>query len=166
MAIQGTQNRRQCSPGRRLLVLQNPGRGSRHYLHGILRALDKLGIAHCVLELHEVWAINKTDPAALVKSLSRILIDQKIGAVLGYGFNGMHDMPADGGPMGELRSFFEVRNIPHLMLWLDHPQWHADLIGLSPQLQGMFRSANSYHFLKSAGHALEVERILGWPNCF
>src|SRR5207253_1174600 len=78
----------------------------------------------------------------------------------------MGDIPPDGGPMGTLRSFFEVRNIPHLMLWLDHPQWHADLIGLSPPLQGMFRSGSSYHFLKNGGHALELERMLGWPNCF
>ncbi|HVT79218.1 MAG TPA: glycosyltransferase, partial [Phycisphaerae bacterium] len=82
------------------------------------------------------------------------------------GFNGMSDIPPDGGPMMNLRSFFEVRNIPHLMLWLDHPHWHADQVGLLPQLQGMFRSANSYHFLKNSGHALEMERIMGWPNCF
>jgi hypothetical protein len=166
MSVQAIQFARPLLPGRRLLLLQNPGRGSRNYLQGIQRGLEAAGIGHCVLELSEVWAINKTDPGGLVRRLSKILVEQKIGAVLGYGFNGMGDMPSDGGPMGTLRSFFEVRNIPHLMLWLDHPHWHADLVGLLPHLQGMFRSANCHHFMKSAAHAQEVERILGWPHCF
>jgi hypothetical protein len=125
-----------------------------------------MGVGHSVLELQEVWAINKTQPAALVARLSQILVQQKVGAVLGYGFNGMSDVPLDEGPTKHLRSFFEVRGIPHLMLWLDHPHWHADLLGLAPELQGMFRSGNNVHFLKSAAHALDMERMCGWPNCY
>lgn len=160
------QDPRAMLPGRKLLVLQNPGRGSRNYLEGILSGLRRLGVAHCVLELQEIWAINKTEPAALVTRLSHVLVGQKVGAVIGYGFNGMSDIPLDDAPAKKMRSFFEVRGIPHLMLWLDHPHWHSELVGLSPELQGLFRSANNLHFMKSRAHALEMERICGWPNCF
>ncbi|HVT79571.1 MAG TPA: hypothetical protein VHM90_02850, partial [Phycisphaerae bacterium] len=85
MTTVAIQQVRHSLPGRRLLLLQNPGRGSRNYLTGILRGINALGIANCVLELDEVWAINKTDPGGLVRRLSRILVEQKIGAVLGYG---------------------------------------------------------------------------------
>lgn len=132
-------------------------------------ALRQMGIRHCVLEMQEVWTMQKSDPAALVQRLSRILVEQRVGAVMGYGFNGMSDVPLDpppGGSVANLRSFWEVRGIPQLMLWLDHPQWHSNLVGLSPQLQGLFRSGNCYHYFKSAAHALEMERICGWPNCF
>jgi len=164
--VQETQPPRLCLPGRKLLVLQNPGRGSRNFLNGIIAGLGKLGVGHCVLELQEIWDTNKTDTAGLVQRLSRILVEQRIGAVLSYGFNGMTDVPLDRGPMEGLRSFFEIRGIPHMMLWIDHPQWHADLVGLSPALQGLFRSANCLHFLKSTAAATELERIVGWPNCF
>jgi spore maturation protein CgeB len=162
---------RDIQPGRSILVLQNPGRGSRNYLNGIISALSRLGIRHCVLELDQVWTAKQGNLADLVAKMSRIFVQQKVGATLAYGYNGMPDMPLDSGPASNitgpfLRSFWEVRNIPQLMLWLDHPQWHSERGGLRVDLQGLFRSGNQFHFMKSAAHALEVERMMGWPNCF
>src|SRR5207248_3852952 len=37
---------------------------------------------------------------------------------------------------------------------------------LSPGLQPAFRSANCFHSVKTRAHANELNRILGWPNCF
>jgi len=52
------------------------------------------------------------------------------------------------------------------LFWTDHPQWAANKTGLRSDLQHAFRSPNCYHFVKSAAHAYELSRILGWPNCF
>jgi glycosyltransferase involved in cell wall biosynthesis len=67
---------------------------------------------------------------------------------------------------GNFRTFFEVRGIPHILFWTDHPQWANERQALSPGLQPAFRSANCFHFVKTRAHADELNRILGWPNCF
>src|SRR6185369_16557582 len=120
----------------------------RNYLEGITAGLRRLGVRHCVLELADIWAVNKTEPDALVHRMSKLIVQQNIGAVLGYGFNGLSDIPPDGvaqDALKRLRTFWEIRGIPQMLLWLDHPHWHADLVGLLPELQAMFRSGNNYH---------------------
>lgn len=90
---------------------------------------------------------------------------ERIGAVIGYVFNGLIELGIDNGSDGQPRSFFETMNIPHLLLWIDHPQWAAEKTAIQPQLQPLLRSRNNHHFLKSDCAAHEVERVLGWPNC-
>ncbi len=92
-----------------------------------------------------------------------MLAKERISAVLGYTLNGC-DLPGDIAA-GVFRTFFEVRGIPHLMYWTDHPQWAMEKRALQPALQPAFRAANCFHFVKTAAHARELNRILGWPNC-
>jgi glycosyltransferase involved in cell wall biosynthesis len=149
--------------GRKLLFLLTTGSMSRNYLLGLSNAAQRMGIDHACVEIDEIRAsMQKNQPAAIAQ-FDSLLVAQRVGAVLGYSLKGC-DLPGDNAA-GTFRTFFEVRGIPHLMYWTDHPQWASDKNGLSPVLQPAFRSPNCHHFVKTAAHAHELTRILGWPNC-
>ena len=152
-------------PGnRKLLILLNAGKMSRNYLLGLANSARRLGIDHVCVEIDPLRAAITANQAAGLQQLDALLVRERIGAVLGYTVNGC-DLP---GEMvgGNFRTFFEVRGIPHILFWTDHPQWANERQALSPGLQPAFRSANSFHFVKTEAHAAELRRILGWPNCF
>src|SRR5436309_3381556 len=135
-----------ASANRSLLILLNGGRMSRNYLLGICRAADRLGICYVTVELDQLLAALAANQAEAIRQLDEILNTHHVGAVLSYVFNGCN-LP---GQMcdGVFRTFFELRGIPHLMYWIDHPQWAMDKYGLRPEAQVAFRSANCHHFVK------------------
>jgi hypothetical protein len=137
---------------------------SRNYLLGIANSARRLGIDHACIEIDQLRAAIAQNQAAAIQQFDALLQRERIGAVLGYTLNGC-DLPGENAG-GIFRTFFEVRGIPHLMFWTDHPQWAADKQALNPMLQPAFRSANCFHFVKTRAHATELNRILGWPNCF
>jgi hypothetical protein len=107
-------------------------------------------------------AVNR-DPVSAMHQLDALMIEHRVGAAISYTFNGC-ELPGEFIDK-TFRSYFELRGVPHMMYWLDHPQWAHDRIGLRADLQPAFRSPNCFHFVKSAAHAFELNRILGWPNC-
>src|ERR1700722_17845122 len=149
--------------GRKLLILLNGGKMSRNYLLGLSNAAKRMGIEHACVEIDQIRASMQQNQSAAIAQLDSLLVAQRIGAVLSYTLNGC-DLPGDNAA-GNFRTFFEVRGIPHLMYWTDHPQWAMEKRALQPALQPAFRSANCFHFVKTAAHAMELNRILGWPNC-
>jgi Glycosyl transferases group 1 len=149
---------------RKLLILLNGGKMSRNYLLGIANSAQRLGIDHLCIEMDQIRAAIAQNQTAAIQQLDALLNRERIGAVLSYTLNGC-DLPGENANR-VFRTFFEVRGIPHLLFWTDHPQWASERQALSPGLQPAFRSGNSFHFVKTRAHAHELNRILGWPNCF
>ena len=156
---------RLVEPGRTMLTVLNGGRMSRFWLAGIGNAAISLGLRHSFIEIDAIREAVGKNPSAAVAQINNIITQQKIGLVLNYAFNGVTDLPIDREWPGAYRNYFEVRGIPQCLIWADHPQWFTDKRALDPSLQPVFRSGNQFHFLKSQAHALELNRILGWPNC-
>lgn len=150
---------------RRLLIFQNPGRVSRHYMEGVTNAARRLGVEHIVCELGPIWRQGQTDPVGPTKEMGDLVRRERIGAVVSYVCNGLAEFACTRYPDGRLASFFETMGVPHLMLWTDHPQWFKEKAALTPEAQPLFRSPNNHHFLKSEAAADEVRQILGWANC-
>ena len=143
----------------KLLLLQNPGKMSRHWIAGLANGCRKIGVDAVTLELSNLNPAIKANAAEAMTQVNSILVEHRIRAVVGYATNTLTQLPFTGQ-----RSYFEVRGIPQLFLWADHPQWVFDKSALQPDIQVAFRSGNTHHFLKSEAHAYELTRILGWPN--
>jgi hypothetical protein len=148
----------------KLLILLNGGKMSRNYLLGIANSARRLGIDYVCIEMDQIRAAMTANQAATIQQLDALLARERVGAVLSYTLNGC-DLPGENAA-GNFRSFFDVRGIPHILFWTDHPQWANEKQALQPGLQPAFRSANCFHFVKTQAHAMELSRVLGWPNCF
>jgi glycosyl transferase family 1 len=156
---------RSFEPDRTLLIIRNPGRMSRNWLTALGSAAGALKIRSAFIEIDRVRQALQNDSSATINELNNLIVQSKVGAVLNYAVNGAVDFPADRQWPGAYRNFFEVRGIPQLFCWVDHPQWVGEKQALLPGLQPAFRSGNQLHMVKSAAHAYELTRILGWPNC-
>ena len=76
----------------RLLVLNNPGRVSRFYLDGIISAARRMGLEHRTCELADLWARSKADLSGLRRDMTDWCRRERIGAVIGYVFNGLTEL--------------------------------------------------------------------------
>lgn len=147
-----------------LLILQNPGRVSRHYLEGIANGAVQLGLQVRVLELGELWAQRDVPREKVARQVAEIVQRERIDAVLGYTFNGVFDLPLVRRADGSQRTLFAELGLPHLMLWTDHPQWAHERAALQPAVQGVLNQENHHHFLKAPYAAEEVSHMLGWSR--
>ena len=113
-----------------------------------------------------MWQRRQVDIAGLTRDMTDMVKQERVGAVLGYVFNGAFEAQCSRGPDGQARSLFDAMNIPHFMLWIDHPQWACEKAAISPNVQSVLSSKNNHHFLKSEAAAAEIKRVLGWSNCY
>ncbi|MCC7291563.1 MAG: glycosyltransferase [Phycisphaerales bacterium] len=149
---------------RTLLILQNPGRVSRHYLEGVAKGAVQLGLQVRVLELGELWAQRDLPREQVARQVAEIVRRERIDAVLGYTFNGAFDLPLVRRADGSQRTLFAELGLPHLMLWTDHPQWAHERAALQPTVQTVLNQENHHHFLKVPYAAEEVSHMLGWSR--
>lgn len=156
----------------RLLILLNPGRMSRHWLLGISRAAERMGILFGTLELAQIWqAIQQAGPnhatvraqaAEQIRSLCR---RERITHVLSYTQNGVFDFgvtpdPASRRPQG----LFPSLGINHILLWSDHPNWASSGAALSEPMASLLDHPHHHHFVKSPVAASEIRAVLRWRN--
>src|SRR5690348_13598018 len=147
---------RPCLSNRSILILLNGGKMSRNYLLGVGNSCRRMGLNHVFVEIDQVRAAMAQNRAAAIGQLDQILHQHRVAAVISYTLNGC-DLPGEF-VNGGFRSYFELRGVPHIMFWTDHPQWAADKIGLRADLQIAFRSPNCFHFVKTEAHAYELSR--------
>ncbi|MBI4717951.1 MAG: glycosyltransferase [Planctomycetes bacterium] len=149
-----------------LLILLNPGRVTRNCLVAMGAAAKRLGIESVGLELEPIWKRFKAGRPVSHESISSLVREKNIGAVLSYGLQGLCEWPVSREASGEMRPLFEVLGVPHLMWWTDHPQWADQGVGLREELQPLLRRAGNHHFVKSAAAAAELRDCLGWSRCY
>lgn len=154
----------------RLLVLLNPGRMSRHWVLGIARAAESMGVLSGTLEMQTVWdRINGSgiDPA-VVREVAGELRDhcaaRGVTHVVSYTHNGVFDTGVWRDEQGVSTGFFAAMGLTHLLLWSDHPNWAFDGAGLEPAMRSALAHPRQAHFVKSAAAADELAAVTGWPN--
>ncbi|TVQ77453.1 MAG: glycosyltransferase family 1 protein [Phycisphaeraceae bacterium] len=158
--------------GVRLLVLLNPGRMSRHWLLGIARGAERMGILAGTLELGPIWqAVQQAGSQhsrvreQAGEHLKAFCLHERVTHVLSYTHNGVFDFgmspdPATGQPAG----LFASLGIEHILLWSDHPNWASDGIATTEPVRTLLNHPRHHHFVKSAVAAEEIRTVLGWAN--
>src|SRR5688572_24884515 len=149
----------------RAMVLLNPGRQSRHYLLGLAAGAARAGVPCLTLELGPIWQGTSGPQGARAMASARAQVsalvrDHGITHVIGYVFNGMHDLGlAPGG-----RTLWDELGVRHILLWTDHPEWATNGAALDASMPGLLGGEHRTHILKCESAALEASEVLGWPN--
>lgn len=155
--------RRIVAPGRKLLVFVPNNPHCHFWFAGMAKGAAKAGLG-VVSVVGDDWDKKAADTNAMSSEMNELLYQQRIGATLNVTNWLNNRFPSFSQPNGPTRSYFEVRNVPELFFWLDHPQWKR--YSLEDANQAPVRSNNAYHFMKCQAHADELSRVLGWPNTF
>lgn len=156
----------------RLLILLNPGKQSRHYMLGLARAADAIGVSHVCVEMAPLWArcagagpSGWAERARVQVELARLVRRERLTHVLGYAWNGVFDfglLSAEPDDAGE--PLFAALGLKHIQLWTDHPNWFHGGEALQPELARLLDHPNHIHILKSESAAAEAGAVLGWRN--
>jgi hypothetical protein len=156
-----------------MLVLLNPGATSRNYLIGIARAAERMGILAGALELEPIWRqFASAGPQAsairaqAARQVAELCAKQGVTHVLGYTHNGVFDFGLFPDPTGAPNpvGLFSSLDIPHLLLWTDHPQWAAQGSALDPQVARVLADPRHFHIVKSLSAAAELRALCAWPR--
>lgn len=153
----------------RVLILLNPGRQSRHYLIGLAGGARRAGIPCLTLELGPIWQRAAGPGSAAVLAEARrqvgdLVRRQRISHVIGYVFNGTHDLGLEHGSDGRPQTIWDHLAVRHLLLWTDHPEWATSGRALDEPLRTLLGGENRTHLLKSGSASAEAAAVLGWPN--
>jgi hypothetical protein len=153
----------------RPLIALNPGRQSRNYMLGLLRAAETLGLAPLPVEmlpLREQFA-RAPDPAAAVRSLAdrfRPMVEAAgITDVITYADVAGPEFGCWQTPRGP-GTLWAALGLRQHILWTDHPEWVNGGAVLEPKARALLAHPAIHHRLKSAPAAAEASDILGWPG--
>jgi hypothetical protein len=153
-----------------ILFLVNPGRQSRHYILGLIRAAERTGLPHITIELGRIWDClsGASDKRAALQSihveLARLVATHRVTHALGYVYNGTFDIGLVSRPGQVGRALFPSLGVRHILLWTDHPEWASEGVSLRPPLLEILRDPMMVHIVKSEAAAAEAREVLGWPN--
>lgn len=155
----------------RLLVLLNPGRISRHYVLGIARAAERLRIPCITADLTPIWAhldragdSRAREQQNVHAQFARIVRDQGITHVIGYGQTGAGDLGLIRDESGGVSTLFPALGVRHIMLWTDHPNWLLDGGSLDEPARTLLANPRHVHVVKSIAAADETAGVLRWPH--
>jgi glycosyltransferase involved in cell wall biosynthesis len=155
----------------RILFLVQPGTNSRSIFLDMIRGFADAGHQPVLMELGEVWdqfgATQTTRIRAMTEATRRlrgVVRDQGIHAAVGMWANalatfvsGMHD--------GRAVSVFDLIGLPHVLYWLDAPQWAQDNWYHQHFGQSWLSGPSSLHIVNNSATAAEMSRVLRMGRC-
>jgi len=153
----------------RPIILLNPGRQSRHYMLGILRAAGSLGLNPATIDIGPIRAqiARAQDPeaafGAIVDRLRHVVESGSCTDIITYANSGGPELmawPTDQGT----GTIWTALGLRHHILWTDHPEWATDGMAITPSARRLFKHPNIVHRLKSRPAAEEASAMLGWPG--
>lgn len=154
-----------------ILFFLNPGRQSRYYLMGLVRAAANLGIPHATFELGPAWESvqraganvdrARTEVAGAIRKAARAI---HATHTLGYIANGIPESGLTADADGRPCSMLAADGVQHILLWTDHPNWVAGGQYLEPAASQFLAHPSCLHIVKSQAAADELSEILRWPN--
>ena len=151
---------------RKLLILLNGGKMSRNYLLGIANSARRLGIDHLCVEIDQIRAAHRAESGGGDCSNSmRCSIASGSARCSSYTLNGC-DLPGENACGNLPHLLRSSRHSAHLLFWTDHPQWANERQALQPGLAAGVSVGQLLSLREDRAHAQELNRILGWPNCF
>lgn len=153
----------------RPIILLNPGRQSRHYMLGLLRAAGALGLNPATIDIGPIRAQLarsadlKTTFASIIERFKTVVEAGSCTDIITYANSGGPELgpwPTSDGP----GTIWTALGLRHHILWTDHPDWATDGVAITPEARPMFDHPNIFHRLKSAPAAAEATAVLGWPG--
>ncbi len=158
---------RDCLMKLRIMFLVHPGTNSRDIFLDIIEGYQQAGHQTFLLDLGAYWTQrDKTDnigtQIACITLYSglvyRFILDNSIDLCISMWSNGVYSFPPQEG-----KSFFEKIGLPHLMYWLDAPQWAQDGMTFKNP-PDLLNGPVSFHCINNSSTAAEMENILGFSN--
>ncbi len=154
-----------------ILFFQNPGRQSRHYLLGLIRAARDLGLTHAVFDLGPAWhavqtaGANADDAkASVAASIRKAAHAIRATHTLGYIANGIAECGLTTDSAGRACSTLAAEGVTHMLLWTDHPNWVAGGQYLQPQARELLAHTSCVHVVKSRAAAGEIAEVFRWSR--
>lgn len=155
----------------RILFLVQPGTNSRSIFLDMIRGFEAAGHEPLVLELSSIWdqygPTQTTRVRAMTdatRKLRAFVRDQGVHAAVGMWANalatfvsGLHD--------GRAVSVFDLIGLPHVLYWLDAPQWAQDGWYHQHFGQSWLAGPALLHVVNNAGTAAEMSRVLKMGRC-
>ncbi len=158
----------------RILILLNPGRTSRHYMLGLARAAQRLGILAGTLEMDSIWRRlsigtrgGGPEPAVRRQVAREVLgfcTRARVTHILGYLYNGVAEFGVATGTDGRPEPVLAQQGIRHLLLWTDHPNWAVSGAALKEPARSLLAHPALTHIVKSEAAAEELREVCAWPN--
>lgn len=152
----------------RILFLVQPGATSRRIFLDFIRGFTLAGHETLTLELAPVWRAYEQDPArkpalmsAFTAQLRHALTSRTIDLTAAMWGNALTSLMHAGGP--DLpRTLFDELEIPHLLFWLDAPQW-AQAGSMLPAFGTPILAGPALrHLINNPATAREMTEILGF----
>lgn len=153
----------------RPIVLLNPGRQSRHYMLGILRAAGALGLNPATIDIGPIReqlarsADLKSTFHSITDRFRHVIESGSCTDIISYANSGGPELmawPTDQGP----GTIWTALGLRHHILWTDHPEWAADGLAITSAARPMFSHPNIIHRLKSVQASDQASALLGWPG--
>jgi len=157
------------NPHLKPIILLNPGRQSRHYMLGLLRACETLGLHPGSIEMGPMIAqlARAPDPLAALEPIQarlRVMVEAgNFTDIITYANAGGAELGKWNTPQG-VGTIWNALGLRHHILWTDHPDWATNGTALKPGVQKIYAHPHIFHHLKSAPAALEAAAILGWSG--
>jgi len=154
----------------RILFFLQPGRNSRSIFGDMIRGFAQSGHETIVWELAPIWKMLETHSDrrdAMLHEVSSIVATlihaNGVDLSIGMWASALYSL-ANGRKDGQPATFFDVIDHPHLMFWLDAPQWaHGGDIAQffnTPIVGGR----RVHHLINSETTAREMRDVLGFTN--
>ncbi|MDX2148459.1 MAG: glycosyltransferase [Planctomycetota bacterium] len=157
-----------------ILFLVQPGTNSRRILLDMARGFHRAGHRTTTIELAPVWAALSAQPqraseikTQFTRELSRALLGHSIELCVAMWANALFSLvnlrtPAEGQTQARENTIFEALDIPHLLFWLDAPQWaHQD--GVQPLFKKpILAERQLIHLINNTATAAEMTQLLGF----
>lgn len=146
-----------------LLLLQNPGNVSPHYIGGLGLGAKKMGINVLPFDVAPVWQADGETKVVLAQRLCDFCLQHDISAVLGYSNIPSFTFPPFTLFTGENIPFFSALGIPQILFWTDHPHWIQIPDITAPTVLSLMANPLCHHFIKSESAAQDLKDVLKWP---
>lgn len=154
----------------RTLFLRHPGTNSREILNDLIDGFERAGLEPMIVELGPLWQAQERvsrsggDASAVTADVTRMIAEiiraNGVGLTVGLWANGVTSL-SSGEVSGRPVSVFDQLGVPHVMWWLDAPQWaHRG------QLERLYRSAvwqgaMLHGLINDASTGREASEVLG-----
>jgi len=153
----------------RPIILLNPGRQSRNYMLGLLKAAQFLGLSPGNIEIGPIREqLGRVSDGTLSIDgvFERLRKTVEIGAftdIITYANVGGPELGIWNTNEG-IGPIWAALGLRHHILWTDHPEWAARGLALHPEAGRVYNHPQVFHYLKSDASAAEARDILEWPN--
>ncbi len=154
----------------RILFFVHPGTNSRAIFQDMIRGFRQAGHETILWEaapIAQMYARHPEKREALKHDVSSVVAalikSNDIDLSIAMWANAIFSL-ANGRRHGEPATFFDIIDEPHLMFWLDAPQWAADGVLVDHARTPIVAGQRVHHLVNNPATAEEMRGVLGFSN--